>query len=399
MSESFRRRSHRGVIAVTILLIILALLAALIWHRRHQAASADAGASIVTVTTAPVTRKDVPLIVRAVGTVTPLHSVVVMPQVSGTLSAVAFHEGQRVSTGQLLAQIDDRSFAAQLQTAQGTLKRDQALLANARIDLARDQKLVTSGAVAQQQLDTQQATVDQYAGTVLADQGSVANARVQLGYTRIVSPIDGIVGLRNVDPGNLVQTSSTIATVTSIDPISVKFSVPEDRLGDIRKAQGDAPLQTLALDRSGDTPLASGTLVAIDNQMDTATGTVMLRAQFANADRTLFPNQFVNVQLQTGTLNQALVVPTRAIQHGSDGELVFVAENGEAHMRRINTGPAFGNDTVVTGDVLHAGDAIIVDGADSVDDGSAIRTGNAGTPAPEPQQPPADKHAASAPKS
>lgn len=361
--------------------LAIILLVALAWWRHRHHAALDQVSTSVPVTTTRVVRRDVPVYINALGTVTAIDTVAVHPQVSGTLTAVLFREGQAVAAGDVLARIDDRPFKAELLSAEGKLEQDKALLENDRRDLDRYRSLVKAGSVTQQTVDTQAALVRQYEGAVEADRGSVDSARVQLGYATVTTPLGGVVGLRGVDAGNVVQTSDTIATVTSINPISVKFAVPEDDIDSIRNAERTGALTVIAFDRTGTKQLATGTLSAIDNLVDTTTGTVMMRAVFANGDRRLFPNQFVKVRLRVDTLRAALLVPTRAIQYGVNGELLFVAEHGKAKLRKVETGPADGNDTVVTGQSIRAGERVIVDGADNLDDGSVIRIDNpSGTP-------------------
>lgn len=278
-----------------------------------------------TVTTRLVQRRDVPVWLEALGTVTPLNTVVVRAQVSGTLTGLHFAEAQTVRAGDVLATIDDRALQAQVNAAEGSLGRDQALLENARRDLARDRQLLAIGSVNQQQFDTQEALVRQYEGTFRADKGTLDNLVVQWGFTKVRSPIDGRTGLRAVDVGNYVQPgdSSGIVTLTSISPTSVKFAVPEDDLSRILSAHdraGDEALSVLAYDRAGTALLARGKIDAVDNQVDLNTGTVMMRALFDDSAHRLYPNQFVNVRLQLDTLRGAQVVPTRAIQHGSQGD-------------------------------------------------------------------------------
>lgn len=319
--------------------------------------------------------QDVPVFIDALGTVTPTRSVSVTTQVNGILASVEFNEGQAVHQGQVIARIDDRAIKAQLAQARGVLAHDQAVLDNARRDLARFRELIKVGSVSQQTLDTQASTVQQLAGTVAADQGAVQNLEVQLSYCTITSPVDGVVGLRQVDPGNYISTSSAtpIAVITQLHPAMVVFAVPEDALGSIHQALAKGAVRVLAYDRDKRGLLATGSVLALDNQVDTSTGTVKLKARFDDAGNALFPNQFVNARLEADTLKQVPVVPTRAIQHGSQGDFLFIAQGRTAQLRHVRSGPASGDLTAILDDGVKAGEQVITEGADKLDDGSAIK--------------------------
>nr|WP_241018276.1 efflux RND transporter periplasmic adaptor subunit [Paraburkholderia sp. Tr-20389] len=335
------------------------------------------------VTIGTVQRADVPLQLDALGTVTPRATVTVKTQVNGTLEAVLVKEGQRVKAGQPIARIDSRALRAQLLEAQGTLEHDEALLANAKADLTRYETLIDGGSISRQTLDTQRATLRQYQGTVKADQGSVANLRVQVSYCDIVAPMDGTIGLLSTDAGNYVTTSDTtgIATITSDSPTTVVYALPEDKMGDVVDAfrdKGALPVEIFARDKR--TVLDHATLAAIDNQADTTTGTVKLKASAPNHDGRLFPNRFVNVRMTVGTLHDALTVPTVAIQHGASGDFVLtmnaadVKKNaGKVALRHVTAGVSYNDATVIEQGGLKAGDAIVLDGADKLDDGSAVK--------------------------
>nr|WP_207199333.1 MULTISPECIES: efflux RND transporter periplasmic adaptor subunit [unclassified Pseudomonas] len=329
------------------------------------------------VATVAVKLQDVPVYIDALGTVTPTRSVTVITQVDGILSSVEFQEGQQVRKGQVIARIDDRALKAQLAVAKGTLMHDQALLANAVRDLARYRELIKVGSTTQQTLDTQASLVQQLQGTVASDQGSVQNLEVQLSYCTITSPVDGVVGLRQVDPGNYVTTTSTtgIAVITQMTPATVVFAVPEDDLGAINQAMAKGPVTVLAYDRNKHNLLATGSLLALDNQVDTSTGTIKVKAQFDDAGKALFPNQFVNARLKADTLTQISVVPTRAIQHGSKGDFVFVVVDpgNKVSLRNIKTGPATGDVSAVLDNGVKAGEQVVTEGADKLDDGSAVK--------------------------
>ncbi|MFJ3076730.1 efflux RND transporter periplasmic adaptor subunit [Pseudomonas sp. NPDC087029] len=352
---------------------MLVLLACWWWSRpAHLQRPAAAGEPVAAVAVAV---QDVPVYIDALGTVTPSRSVSVSTQVNGILATVEFQEGQAVRQGQVIARIDDRAIKAQLAQARGVLAHDQAVLDNARRDLARFRELIKAGSVSQQTLDTQASTVEQLAGTVAADQGAVQNLEVQLGYCTITSPVDGVVGLRQVDPGNYVSTTSTtpIAVITQMRPATVVFAVPEDDLGKIHQAQVQGPVSVLAFDRDKRVLLATGTLLALDNQVDTSTGTVKVKARFDTAGNALFPNQFVNARLKADTLQQVPVVPTRAIQHGSQGDFVFIAQGAKAQLRKVRSGPASGELTAILEQGVRPGEQVITEGADKLDDGSPIK--------------------------
>lgn len=290
-----------------------------------------------------------------------------------------------VKKGDFLAQIDPRPYQIALEQAQGQHARDKAQLANAEIDLARYRRLAAQDSIARQQLDTQQALVHQLEGTVATDQAQIDLAKLNLDYCRIVSPIEGRVGLRQVDVGNYVQTGDTngIVVVTQLHPISVLFSLPEDDLPPIMKRlrQG-ATLTVTAYDRSNTTKLATGTLSTVDNQIDTSTGTVRLRADFDNADDALFPNQFVNITLLTDTLSDATVVPASAVQRGAPGTFVYVVKpDHTVAVQPVKLGPTAGDKVAVTSG-LEPGTQIVVDGADKLRDGATITLpGEGGGPA------------------
>lgn len=318
---------------------------------------------------------------NALGTVTPLATVSVRPQVSGQVVRFAFHEGQMVKAGDLLAEIDPRSFQAALDQAKGQLARDMAALQNARIELKRQQSLMAARATSQQNLDNQMATVKQDEGTVVSDRANVAAAAVNLGYTKVTSPVAGRAGIRQVDVGNFVSAGQTtpIVVVTQIEPISVLFTVPEDNVSAImeRFSSGEA-MRVDAYDRAQVEKLATGRLAAVDSQVDTTTGTVKLRAMFTNEDGRLFPNQFVNVRLLVNTLEDQVVIPAAAIQRGASGTFVFVVRNDESDkskkvvsMRTVTLGVQQGDKVAVT-QGLNPGETVVTDGADRLRDGGQV---------------------------
>lgn len=359
---------------------VIALLVLLVLGLRHRAQSVTppggrfgAGGPI-SVGVAKVSTGDVPITINALGTVTPLATVTVHPQVNGPLVKIAFTEGQLVKAGDLLAQIDPRPFQAALDQALGQLKRDQALLANAKIDLGRYKTLLAQESVSDQTYATQVSTVAQNEATVAFDQAAVETAQLNLGYCRITSPVAGRVGLRQVDVGNLLQANaSTIVIVTQMQPMSVVFTVPEDSVGNVldHLHRGEK-LRVDAFDRSLTNQIASGTLSNSDNQIDTATGTLKLRAMFDNAGLELFPNQFVNAHLILETLHDQIVVPGAALLNGSQGSYVYVVNaDNTVSMRQVVAGPTAGDRVAITKG-LSTGQTVVVDGADQLRDGAKI---------------------------
>lgn len=332
--------------------------------------------------------------INALGTVTPLNVITIRSRVDGELKKIHFTEGQAVKAGELLAEIDDRAYRATLAQAEGQLTRDKALLENAKRDFSRYENAVS--AVTQQQLDTARATVAEYEGLVQADQGAVDSTRLQLSYCRITAPISGRLGLKLVDQGNLVRASDStgIVVLTQEQPISVVYSVPEDNLPALRKAlQSDQKLVVDVYDRGMKNKLTSGTLSAINNQIDTTTGTVQMRAAFNNDDRALFPNQFVNVRLLVEVQNEVVLIPTTAIQIGTQSRFVFVLKDGKTVERRsVVVGLSEGEKTAILKGVL-PGEQVVLDSLDKLQDGGAVmpRTANAGGETSSPATPDASK--------
>ncbi|CAN7289915.1 efflux RND transporter periplasmic adaptor subunit [Acidovorax sp. LjRoot129] len=333
------------------------------------------GRAMVTVGDAVARKADLPVIVDALGTVIPATTVILRPQVSGMLTQVLFTEGQMVKKGQLLAQIDPRPFEQALMQAQGTRQRDEAQLENARLTLARYRTLLSQDSIARQDVDTQAALVKQLEGTVMTDKAQEGTARLNLDYTRIASPATGRIGLRAVDPGNYVTSGDAtgIATITQVAPIDVQFSVPQDRVGDIRAAQGEAgTLAVTALDRGRKAELGKGQFSTLDNQVDTTTGTVKAKARFDNADGALFPNQFVNVQLLLRNV-PAVVVPVTAVRTGANGDYVYVInEDRTVSLRKVKRGQAtMGLMAIAEG--LTEGERVVTEGGDRLQDGMAVQ--------------------------
>lgn len=340
--------------------------------------------SAQSVAVAAAAKGDIPVRLTSLGTVTSLATVTVKSQISGYLTEIHFREGQMVKKGDVLVQVDPRSYEALLAQYQGTLDKDQALLDNARLDLERYQRLIKQDSTSKMTVDTQAATVRQYEGTVRADQAQVDTQKLNLEYCRIVSPVNGRVGLRQVDVGNYVTASDTdgIVVVTQIEPISVVFTLPETSLRQLTKRlRAGAKISVAVYDQANIEKLADGTLDAVDNQISTTTGTVKLRAAFDNADGTLFPNQFVNVMVRLDTLHDAITVPTTAVQSGTPGTFVYLANaDNTVSLRKVTTGPsADGRIAVLSG--LAEGDKVVVDGADRLSDGAKIGIPAAATPA------------------
>lgn len=330
----------------------------------------------VPVGVAAVTKGEIPIVIRALGTVTPLHTVNVKTQITGQLVEVHFKEGQMVKQGELLAVVDPRPYEVALQQAIGQQQKDEALLKNAQTDLERYRKLVQQDSIARQQYDTQVALVRQYEAALVIDQALVDAARLNVTYTRIVSPLTGKIGLRGVDKGNYVTMgdATSICVIIQVQPISVLFTIPEDLLPQVReRLKKNANLEVRVLDRAQKTELAVGRLDTTDNLIDTTTGTVKLRAVFDNADEALFPNQFVNVRLLVDTVRDATVVPVAAIQRGQPGTFVYLVKSDDTvEVRRVELGATDGEKVAIVKG-LQTGDQVVIDGVDRLRDGARIR--------------------------
>jgi multidrug efflux system membrane fusion protein len=398
--RSFFRRYRVVLIVVAAFVLLVALV--LRHHQQQQLAQAQGfgaargagggaaggrgaggpggGGGPVAVSVATVASGDIAVRIPALGTITPLATVTVKTQVTGILQKIAFQEGQLVHAGDFLAQIDPRPYEAALKQAQGNLRRDQALLADALLDLRRYEELVKEDSIAQQQLDTQRALVDQYTGTTQADEGAVNTAQVNLQYTHIVSPVTGRVGLRQVDQGNYVTPGDAngIVVVTQLQPITAIFAVPEDNVTALmQQLHAGATLIAEAYDRGNSAKLAEGKVLTVDNQIDTTTGTIKLRALFDNKDGTLFANQFVNIQLTVKVLQNQTVMPGAAVHRGAPNGVVttfvYLVNAGEStvSVRPVTLGVIDGEQVAVAKG-LNPGDVVVTEGGDRLRDAAPI---------------------------
>lgn len=383
-------------------LIAVAILVAGVWFYRSRSAASSAAAAgggvkpgasgagprgplAVPVIVATATKGDLPVFYNGLGTVTAFNTVTVRSRIDGQLLRVAFTEGQIVKAGDVLAEIDPRPYQVQLEQAEGQLARDVAQQQDALVNLERYKLLYKEGVIPKQQLDTQQASVGQFDGAIQTDKATIDNAKLNLVYCRITAPIGGRVGLRLVDAGNMVHAADTngLLVITQLQPISVLFSLPQDQLPVVyKKLRSGQQLVVEAFDRDNTSKIAMGKLLTIDNQIDTATGTYKLKAVFTNEDNALFPNQFVNVHLLVDTLKNIVLVPTTAILRGSQGIYVFsVSSDGTVNVRMVTIADAHGNTTGISAG-LNAGDVVVTDGQDKLQEGSKVDPRQAPAPAP-----------------
>ena len=372
-------RPRRKVVHVVMWsLLVLFFALGLILILRHEdakkaASLARSGATGITITTATAQKGDIAVYLDAIGTVTPVYTDFITSQVNGLVVAVHYKEGQRVHEGDPLIDIDSRPYRAMLLQAQGALERDENLLAQARMDLERYRAAWARNAIAKQILDDQEKLALQVEGTVKNDQGTVQFDQIQVDYCHITAPISGRVGLRLVDPGNVVQSAGTVtlAVLTQLDPITVVFTIPEDSLGQVEaRLRKKAKLTVDAFDRTAQTKIASGELLTLDNQIDTATGTVKGRALFDNKNDAFFPNQFVNTRLLVNTLQGVTLIPASAIQQNGQASFVYVIQNNIAHMRSVKQGVTDGGATQVEG--INPGDVVANSSFDKLQDNAAV---------------------------
>jgi multidrug efflux system membrane fusion protein len=353
------------------------------FHQSDDDAGNEALNAPIPITAGQVEVRDVPLYVVGVGTVQAYNTVNIQARVDGQLDSVDFREGQDVKTGDRLAEIDPRPFQAALDGALANQAKDEATLVNARQDLKRYQDTASKGYSSRQQMDTQSATVNSLVAAIQADQAAVENARVQLGYTTIVSPIDGRTGIRHVDKGNIVHAADTggLVVITQLQPISVIFTLPQDVLPRVAAAEATGvPLNVSAFARDGTTELGQGVLELVDNQIDPTTGTIRLKARFANPTRSLWPGEFVNARLQVGTAHDGLVVDSRVVQRGPKGIFAYVIKpDNSVEMRVIEPGQDYGGQTLVTKG-LSANERVVVDGQMRLQTGSKVDTQSQDTP-------------------
>jgi membrane fusion protein, multidrug efflux system len=332
------------------------------------------GGGRAAVVTVPARKVDMPVYLRGLGTVAAYNTVTVRSRVDGQLVRVAFKEGQFVTQGDLLAEIDKRPFEVQLAQAKGQLARDEALLKSAMLEQQRNKLLLDKGLIPQQQFDLQIATVGQYEGAIQADQAQIESANLQITYSKVTSPISGQIGLRLVDEGNIVRAADPngMVVITQLQPISVMFPIPEDNLSDVlKKLRAGRQMRVEAWDHDDVKKIADGVLVTVDNQIDPTTGTSKLKAVFDNKNNALYPNQFVNVRLLIDTLTNAITVSAAAVQRGAPGTFVYVIDNNQtARLRPVTIRNTEGNDVAVTG--LEAGEAVVLDGMDKIQDGARV---------------------------
>jgi len=373
-------RPARGgrLVAVLLLLVVLGIVAWAGWalmFRKSNTSGRFGGMPMTTVGVAKVEARDIPVQIEALGTVTPLATVTVRPQVSGVIQRMLFTEGDMVKQGQLLAVIDPRPYQLALDQAEGTLKSSQAELANAQAQLERYRTLIQQDSIAQQDVDSQAATVRQLEGTVATNRAAVGTAKLNVEYTQITAPVSGRVGLRVVDVGNYIAAgdSSGLVVLTQLIPIDVVFTVPQDRIAEISSLLRDgAKLGAVALDRTRTAELAQGSFLTLDNQVSTETGTIKAKARFANADAALFPNQFVNLRMTLRTIQQVPTVPVSALRNGTDGDYVWVlADDRTVQQRSVKRGVTLDTSVQIT-EGVQIGEQVVTEGGDRLRDGAHV---------------------------
>jgi membrane fusion protein, multidrug efflux system len=371
------RKSRGKLIAVVIIVAIILLV---LFHLIFGAKPARNGNPPQVVSAATATLGDMPVVLNELGTVTPVATVTVLPQLSGYLTEVGYQEGQDVKKGQFLAQIDPRQYEIDKQQAEAQLAKDQASLDQARTDLARYEQLHQQKSIAEQTYVDQKFTVAQDEAAVKADKAAIAQYELDLTYCRITAPVDGRVGLRLVDPGNYVTASSSpgIVVITTMKPTTVQFTVPQNSLSQVLQRFNSGNKLPVTVYNSDNTKqLAAGTLYAISNQMATSTGTVTLRASFPNDDESLYPNEFVNARLLVDTMKQAVLVPTPAVQSGAPGDYVYLVNADDTvSVHKVTQGPSDGKNTVILSG-LSAGQVVVTDGMDRLNDGAKIKIAQA----------------------
>jgi multidrug efflux system membrane fusion protein len=377
------------------LLVLLAtVIAGTAWtfsaRQRAAATTASAAASaasnrVTSVLTAHVTQRDVPVWLEGLGNVSAFYTVTVKTQVDGRLDMVLFKEGQHVKKGDLLAQIDPRPFAIQLESAEAAYARDVANLKNARVNLDRYKTLVQQNLIAVQQMTDQQSSVDQLEAQARADQAQIDGAKLNLDYARIVSPIEGVTGVRIVDPGNVVHAADAtgLVVVTQLDPIAVFFTLPEDDLGAVHEAMAKGELTVEALSRNGDKPIGEGKLSVIDNEINQATATIRLKAIFPNPHALLWPNQFVKARLRLSTRKNAIVVPAAVVQHGPQGTFAYVVEKDSTAVVRPVTVETIQGESAIVSKGLAPGEQVVTDGQAQLRPGARVSTKPTASTKPE----------------
>ena len=370
-----RRRFWLRLLAAAIAIVVVVALIDRLFERNAKTAEGAGAPRPIPVVAVEAVRGSLPIYLTGLGTVTPLNTVTVRSRVDGELFSVPVSEGQLVTQGQLLAEIDPRPFEVQLLQAQGQFERDQAVLANARVDLERYRVLASQDAIPKQQYDTQVSTVRQSEAVLKADQAAIESAKLQLTYTRITSPITGRVGLRLVDPGNIVHATDQngLLVITQLQPISVIFTIDQEHISAVlRKLQAGRRLAVDAYDRDLKNKIASGELLSTDNQADVTTGTVRLKATFPNTDSSLFPNQFVNARLLLETRRNVVLVPTAAIQRGPQGDFVYVVNaDGAVEVRNIAVGPIERDEASINKGVS-PGETVVTEGVDKLQPGTKV---------------------------